>query len=205
MPSTLTEVDIANIALTKMGEETIADLGDNNVRAKTMDTLYVPMRDRLLRENKWNFSIKRTTLSADSTDPNWGFAKRFAIPADMLAFVSTESNSPYRLEGNFIHSDVGNSLKVKYIARITDATQFDTYFVDALAALLAAQASLKISNSLSDKQFLLAEMDEAITNAKRFDGWEDDPQVEPEDAWIDARRNENLDTSRTSDDGGGSL
>lgn len=206
MPSSLTEVDIMNRALTKLGERTIASRTENNERARVMDAIYEPVRDDLLRENPWNFAIVEDTLAADPVAPAYGFAKRFAFPADMLYMIATENRTPYRLIGNFIHSAADNSLNIRYVARITDASQFDTGFTEALALKLAHEAAPRLSENTSQQDLLFRDYNLALIKAKKFDGQEDDPRVAPEGSWLRARRSTLVsDGPIETDDGGGSL
>lgn len=207
MPSSLTEVNIMNRALTKLGERTIASRTENNERARVMNTIYEPVRDDLLRENPWNFAIVEDTLAADPVAPiSTRFTARFAYPADMLYMISTENRSPYRLIGNFIHSSADNSLIIRYIARITDASQFDTGFTEALALKLAHEAAPRLSENTSQQDLLFRDYNLALIKAKKFDGQEDDPRVQPEGSWVAARRSTTVSRGPIEfDDGGGSL
>ena len=144
MPSSLSEIDIINRALAKIGDQRITSRTDNVNRARIMDNLYDGVRDELLRESPWNFATKRTTLAADPVAPVYEWETAFAVPADILYMVSTENNSAYRLEGNQILSHQENSLKITYIRRVTDATEFDTGFAEALAAKLASERGVEM-------------------------------------------------------------
>ncbi len=206
MPSPLTQVDIANRALTKIGERTISVLTEDNNRARVMNSIFEPVRDDLLRECPWNFALKDQTLSADPAAPLWGFAARFAFPADMLYMKATENLSPYRLQGNFIHSNVENSLNIKYVSKVTDTSQYDSAFVEAFAAKLAYEAAPRLSENQSQQETLFRDYNLALIKAKKFDGQEDDAQRQPEDAWLQARRSTAVSRGPIElDDGGGSL
>lgn len=206
MPTSLTEVDIANRALTKLGSNTISSLTENNERARVMNTIFDPVRDDLLRECPWNFALKDDTLAADAAAPSFGFAARFAFPADMLYMKQTENLSPYRLQGNFIHSNVENSLKIKYVSLVTDTSQYDTSFVEAFAAKLAYEAAPRITENTSLQQVLFQDYNLALIKAKKFDGQEDDAQVQPEGSWLQARRSTVVSRGPIEfDSGGGSL
>lgn len=182
--SSISETDIYNRALTKIGSELITSTSQNVERARVMDSLYTPIRDRLLRESQWNFSITRTTLSVDGTAPDWGFGSRFALPTDFISMISTNNNTRFQIEGNFIASDEENSLEIKYVARVTDTSRYDPYFVDALASLMAYEASEKLSQSNTKKSMLFNEYQDSVIRAKRQDGIEDDPVEWIEDDWI---------------------
>lgn len=183
MPSSLSEIDIINRALYKIGDQRITSRGENNSRARLMDEIYDGVRDELLRECPWNFAVKRDTLSANPTAPIYEWATAFNIPADFLYMVSVESNSAYRLEGNQILSNKENSLNITYIRRVTDTTEFDTGFADTLASKLAYEGASRITadNALQDRLFSAYNL--TLVRSKKTDGQEDDSRAYPTDDW----------------------
>ncbi|KKL87046.1 hypothetical protein LCGC14_1938630 [marine sediment metagenome] len=187
MPSSLSEIDIINRALAKIGDQRITSRGDNNNRARLMDSLYDGIRDELLRECPWNFATKRTTLAADPTTPVYQWGTAFAIPADLLYMVSTENSSAYRLEGNQILSNQENSLKITYIRRVTDPTEFDTGFAELLAAKLAYEGASNIAADLALQDRLFREYNLTLIRSKKTDGQEDDSREWAIDDWELAR------------------
>ena len=187
MPSSLSEINIINSALYKMGDERITSRTENTNRARLMDTIYDGVRDQLLRENPWNFAIKRASLAADPVTPVYKWATAFAVPADLLYMVSTEGNSPYRLEGNQILSNQENSLKITYVRRVTDATQFDTGFAETLAAKLAYEGASNITADIELQDRLFNAYNLSLIRSKKTDGQEDDSRGWPVDDWEFAR------------------
>ncbi len=187
MPSSASDIDIINRALAKMGDQRITSRGDNVNRARIMDGLYDGMRDELLRECPWNFAINRVSLAATPTAPVYGWATAFDVPADLLYMVSTESNSAYRLEGNQILSNQENSLKITYVRRVTDPTEFDTGFAETLASKLAYEGASNITadNALQDRLFNAYNL--TLIRSKKTDGQEDDPREYATDDWELAR------------------
>ena len=89
MPSSQSEVDIINRALSKIGAQRISARGEDNNRGRIMDSLYEPVRDELLRECPWNFAIARDSLAADPVAPIYEWATAFDVPADLLYMVSS--------------------------------------------------------------------------------------------------------------------
>ena len=159
-----------------------------------MDSLYDGCRDRLLRECPWNFAIKRVALATDGT-PAWGtdvYAYTYPVPSDFLYMMHTENFQDYTLEGNKIlaassNGVAGGALKIRYVARITDASVYDTLFVEALAYRLAYEACERITQSNTKKSDLFSEYELTMTRAKRLNGQEDSPENYVDDEWILAR------------------
>lgn len=187
MPSSLSEIDIINRALAKIGDQRITARTDNNNRARLMNTLYESIRDELLRECPWNFATERDTLAADLAAPVYGWATAFAVPADLLYMVSTENNSAYRLEGNQILSNQENSLNITYVRRVTDPTEFDTGFAEAFSAKLAYEGASNITADLALQDRLFRDYNLTLIRSKKTDGQEDDPRGWAVDDWELAR------------------
>jgi len=152
-----------------------------------MDSIYEGVRDELLRDCPWNFAVRRDTLAADPTPPVYEWATAFAVPADLLYMVSTESNSAYRLEGNQILSNQDNSLNITYVRRVTDATEFDTGFAEALAAKLAYEAAQNITADTALQDRLFRDFSLTLIRSKKTDGQEDDSRSHAVDDWELAR------------------
>lgn len=189
MPSSQSEIDIINRALSKIGDNRIASRDENNNRARLMDSLYEGVRDELLRECPWNFATARDSLAADPDAPLYEWATAFDVPADLLYMVSTENHSAYRLEGNQILSNQENSLKITYIRRVTDTTEFDTGFAELLATKLAYEAVSNIAADTPLQDRLFRDLELETIRAKKFDGQEDDARGWPVDDWELARNN----------------
>lgn len=187
MPSSLSEIDIINRALYKMGDQRIAARTENNKRARLMNDLYDGVRDELLRECPWNFAIARDSLAADPVEPLYEWSTKFAVPADLLYMVSTENRTAYRLEGNFILSHQENSLKITYVRRVTDTTEFDSGFAELFAIKLAYEGVAQIAADIPLRDRLLRDLEIKTIRAKKTDGQEDDPRPMPVDTWELAR------------------
>lgn len=183
MPSSLSEIDIINRALFKMGDQRITSRTDNNNRARLMDGLYEAVRDELLRDCPWNFAVKRASIAASTTVPVYEWETAFPVPADLLYMVSTENFSAYRLEGNEILSNQETTLKITYIRRVIDPTEFDTRFAETLAAKLAHQGVMNVTADIDLQDRLFREYNLTLTRAKATDGKEDDPREWAIDDW----------------------
>src|SRR5688500_18412498 len=107
MPS---ETDIANRALQKLGAQRIASIGEATKNAKVCKTCLEPVRDRLLRERRWRFAIKRAQLAAEEPDPEFGRSYSYPLPNDyiLMAQPYPEHESPsidYEIENGRISSN----------------------------------------------------------------------------------------------------
>ena len=186
MPS---EVSICNLALTKIGEESITSLGDDDKAGRLCNLHYALTRDMVLRTHNWNFATKRVELAALVAAPEFRYAYQFALPTDCLKVVTTNlvPYAEWRLEdGNLLCDD--DSVKIEYIARITDPNSFDALFVEVLASRLAAEFAVPLADSitLSDQMFKL--YTGKLREARSVDASEGTADGLDADAWLDARQ-----------------
>lgn len=180
------EIDIVNRALQRLGAQRIQSLDQDHPNARSAAAAYPLVRDRLLRSYPWGFAIRRVLLPALSERTTFGGLYRYPLPSDFLRLLPPEGTNKrdWRIEGPEIVTADGPPLAVRYIARVTDATQFDAAFAEALSALLAVELAYEINQSIGVVQLAQAAYAQAITEAKRVGAFETPPQEFPEDDWI---------------------
>lgn len=77
------QVEIANIALTVLGADTITTIGDGTKEANAITTLFDPAKDSVLRDFPWNFARKRLFLPKMASVPLApDFTATFELPSD---------------------------------------------------------------------------------------------------------------------------
>lgn len=145
------EIDIANLALTRLGEPTITSLSASSKGAQLCKLHYPRLRDAMLRAHPWNFAIKRAELSLSADTPAFEFDYAFTLPSDCLKVIRTRWDAEatqgveYRIEGRKLLCNE-ETAAIEYVARVTDTTQFDDLFVDLLAHRLAAEMAKSITD-----------------------------------------------------------
>jgi hypothetical protein len=204
-------VDIANLALTKLGSASkITALTDNSPAARAMNGVYDITRKALLRRYHWAFALTRTTLPALADAPAWGFARACALPADFLRMVQVNDvvavpalndytdgdTSPWAIEtltlagggtALAILTDFDVPLKIRYVRDVTDEGTFDALFVMALAARLAYETCEQITQSNSKKQAAAEDLKQALRDAVMTGAIEKPPSTIADDSWIVSR------------------
>lgn len=164
-----TKLEIFNTALTLLNEPAIADPDGDGAAEVTMSTIYDINRKALLEEFPWNFSVKRVSLALDATTPNSKFSYRFIIPTDCLRIYSVYNDETEREEeGGYILSD-SSTMKLIYVADITDTSKFTPLFSKILSYDMAIMAQRKIRNETSDTGYLYKERDRLMKVAKKID------------------------------------
>ncbi len=172
------EVEIVNSALAKVHEDPISSLTESRKAARVASQQYPLHRDGLLRLYNWRFAIRRAVLAPDLAAPPFGFAKKFLLPPDCLRVIGlfdpsdpyhqvnyTTGDIPWKVEGRHILVD-DTVAKIVYIERVTDPTQFDSLFVEALSWSLAVDFALSLANSPSRADQARGEMREVIRRAR---------------------------------------
>jgi len=186
------EVSICNLALQKLGAKRITALTEDSNNARQCNACYETLRDKELRKHPWKFAITRATLTPLATAPLFDYDYAFPLPADCLrVLLPNRENLDWKLETQsgqrVILTNDGDSINIRYIYRATDPNQFDTCFVEALAAKIAWHTCEQITQSNEKKATAKEDYKTAIADAKKTDAFEDEPQDAPRSSWETAR------------------
>lgn len=179
-------VDCCNSALQKLGAGSIMALTDNSREARQCTLAYDSNRRSELRKYRWNFAIKREVLAPDAIAPNFDFAYAFTLPSDCLRILlPADSYLDWVLEGRKILTNAGATLNLRYIADITDATQWDSTFYDMLAISMAMDMCEAITNSSSKRVVLEQEYKDCRAEARSNNAFERLSAEAPDDTfWL---------------------
>lgn len=198
------QVDIGNLCLSILGKPSIASFGDNSNAARVINIEYDLLRRAILTGRAtWRFSIKRAVLPALTTPPVSGpFTQQYALPTDCLRVLMAGDTYPgldlsdyrlgptdagYLVEGRNILCDYGSPISLRYVADITDTTQFDAWFVVYFASRLAWTCCERITGSDAKQELAGKRMQEAMTQATASNALENTPEFPADDTWIAAR------------------
>lgn len=195
------DIDIANLALTKLGDVRIASFDDNVKPAREILAVYDLLRDKLQRRYVWRFCVSRENLAADVETPAFDFTSQYTLPSDCLRVLmagdyypritlSDANGSPgqdYRVEGRKILARDSGALPILYLKRITDPTMFDAAFIDAFAAFLAYNLAEPLTQSNTKRDAALLDFNLAIRDAVRANAIENPPEELQDDTWVVAR------------------
>lgn len=172
------ETQIANNALIRLGANPITDIDvDGTHNSNTMQQLYAPTRDALLRQHFWNFAIKRVSIAENATPPAFQWTAQYTLPSDFVRvkrLYNTDDN--YAIEGDVILVNQPSELQMVYVARITDVTRFDPLFVQVLTLMLAILAAPRICGEGFNTDRLAAELRQTLMEAKIVDSQDSSPE-----------------------------
>ena len=159
----VSEVTICNQALNWLGQDRISSLDDNTTAAKLCRANYQFIRDAVMETRMWTFATTRAISETTDID-DWGTSYVHSVPLNWLgvyrAYVSaprsiTEGvvDQSYRKEGRNILSSRAK-LYLWGIQKVTDTQAFSPLFTQALAARLAADFAIP----LTENRLLQADM-----------------------------------------------
>lgn len=193
------DVAICNIALGWLGGDLIISLNDPSVEAKLCKVNYAPLRDAVLEEREWTFAVKRIEPSALSDIPLYGFDKQFQIPGNVIRVIDVsragedvtsgsvsntgirsssragvgkgrETRIEWLREGEVIVANDSERIFARILLRITDTTKFSPAFDQALAARIAMDLALPLTNSKVMQKDMASMYTKKIALAAASDG-----------------------------------
>lgn len=138
---------IANLALSRLGQSRIASMEEASTEARWASELYPTARDYVTEEPSvlWRHAKRTVTLESATNDRSSDYAYAYARPSDCLSFRyilpvygAFDPRYPIRFEceGDVIYTDEGTARGV-YAKQVTDVSLFVPSFTDAVAWYLA--------------------------------------------------------------------
>lgn len=178
MPSGSTPLSISNQALSWLGANLITSFDDGSTEANLVKANYDQLRDAVLETYYWSFATIRVKLSA--TDPSPGEAYPgyvFPLPADRIRVWKASSDPEFRTGagGNWVLESgriVANfsPVFIKYTFRLEDTTRMSPGFTQALAARMATDLALPITESNRKLEAMQTLYGMKLSEAKTLDG-----------------------------------
>lgn len=177
------DVEIANAALTLLGEASITSLDDETDTARAVKRLYTLTLDACLRDHNWNFAQIRTGLARLTATPDFDFSWMYALPTDPLCLrvleTTLDTNEAYRIETYKSASEQVRvlvtdscSVSILYVAKLTDPALWDALFVDAFVFELAYRLTHAITGHDTARTALVQQKELAWRRARSRDGQE---------------------------------
>jgi hypothetical protein len=189
MNPAVTEIDICNLALRKVGAQTVMSFDEQSENARLCKIFYPRVRDIVLRMYRWNCATRRASLVKLAAAPAFGYSSQFALPPDCL-FVQRldDQNVDYKIEGRLLLANASRCNLI-YTARVEDPTQFDQLLVQCIYTYLAAEISTSLRQDAQMYQALMNEVNTRILPAARaLDSQENSMQVIEANSFLNSRR-----------------
>ena len=165
-------VEICNGSLNQLGATTILSLTEDSKNARLCNSRYTQVRDALFRSHPWNCLQKRVQIAADATAPAWGFTYAYTLPADCLRLLKIlDYDSNYKVEGRKILSNT-SSMKILYVARVTDPNEYDELLRETLSASLGADIAFGVTSNNQTASNMYNLFKEKLRDARFVDSTE---------------------------------
>ncbi len=184
------EVGVANIALSHMGEKHIISLGQDSESARILKARFADCRDYITRAHPWNFAEARAALPALADAPAWGYTNQFQLPTDCIFAREVEdgqlANLVWKVEGRKILTNEGAPLNLLYTKRVEDPNEWDSMFIGVLGIFLAAETVEQITKSAGLKKTIQGIYQTRFFQATGADTQEGTPAQSPNHPFLDA-------------------
>jgi hypothetical protein len=163
------QTDICNLALLKLGASSISSIDDGSTNADALALVYDMIRDRLVRDEDWDFAIQRANLTMLAAAPNSDhFTYQYTLPTEppMLRFLDIPDfpDDDWAIEGGVLLTNL-QEVVCRYVAQVTDEVSFPEDFIEYFAAELAAAVAVKLTDSLQMRALMQQEATSAYTIA----------------------------------------
>ena len=192
------QTDIVNLALIKIGQSTISEIGEDTPTATKLRTIYNQVLDEALAagpEKGWKFTKPETEyeISVDATSPGDVFEYRFKLPEDFIraATVYTDSAviTDWVRKGQYLLTNQEDStITLDYVKRVTVTGLFPPHFIKVLYYMLAYQLAYDIVQNKNHANDILQELEFRVM--PKAIGLDEQDQYVQEDStsWIDMGR-----------------
>lgn len=191
------KTEIINVALRRIGAESITDIADGSPNANKVADVYDAVLRPLLRDHPWNFATKRQKLARMSETPAFGYSYAYALPADWIRNNTVHDNSSGR--GTIAHSteQIGGKgailadaedVYLRYISLETNPNLMVADFRAVFEIALAEVLSFPIATSSSIQNIMEAKYFRQLASAKAIDAMDSTPLPRPAGSWAASRR-----------------
>jgi hypothetical protein len=197
------EVDIVNVGLVQLGAARINSLLDNVKAAREARAIYEFNRDAEIESHKWKFAIRLASLPALVDGPVWTttFRLLYQLPNDFLrlemagdlfpgASLTDYRNGPdqdYAIQNGQIATNLPAPLNIRYVARVTDPTEFDPLFVMVLGYRMGMALAETLTQSTDKAQAAAAAYGSELAQAVKIGAVQDPPKPIADSQWILSR------------------
>jgi|TARA_R110000822_G_scaffold28102_2_gene83716 hypothetical protein len=182
------DVEICNLALTHLGEDSITALTENSKAGRLCNLNYVRLRNATLRSHTWNFAVKRAQLALSTSTPEYEYAYAFTLPTDYIRIVDTDllNGSMWKVENGKILCD-SSALKIRYIFEVTDPNSFDEMFIETFSYRIAQQLAISLSDSVKLSETMERQYNRTLRLARNAGANEGNPEVLDASSWLNSR------------------
>lgn len=191
--ATQTTIAIANRALVFCGASPITSLTEDSHNARAVNAVFEMCRQSILTDNRWTFSLTRSTLTTNSTENlfPWTYSQEGYVydkPTDALRiWAVSEPNALWRVEGEYIISDTAG-LGVLYTWDNTEPGLWRPKFITAFVDKLCSEICFMILNNRTRANDFLEKYEKiSLPSAEAENSQTGDHQFIRDDEWLSAK------------------
>lgn len=168
----ISNISIANLALTMLSTARIASLTEDSENARKVNTIFEMTRDSMLGEHNWNFARGEATLALTTITPATGdWTNVFQLPTDCLRVIRMDGDYDFRIYEDKLYTNVSDCV-IEYQKKITDPTLLSLMFVRAFALRIAADLAFGITQNATLAEGMEKKAIQALKEAKWADAQE---------------------------------
>lgn len=162
-----TAIDICSKALLLVGAEAIQSFEDETKESKVCSTIYETVKDTLLTNRLWTFSLEQLNLARLNETPLRDWKYVYALPNNILRIKKVSGSKVFELMNGKLYSNQPNvSIDCQ---KTVDVDEMPPYFQTALISELASKLSMALMGD-ANKYSVFANMAQRdLINARLAD------------------------------------
>jgi hypothetical protein len=153
-----TQTDIANLALSHLGDRRINDIEDtNDTNAEIVADNYLHAVDFVFESHEWRWALKQAQLALLPTTPVVRYAYQYSLPSHFARLANLSDSAlmyPLSDEWDIIDQKLMTNLGVAYCEYVSshwDESIWPAFFAEPVSVKLAALCAPRVSHSLSSR------------------------------------------------------
>lgn len=144
------QVEICNMALSRLASRRIISLGDNTIESKTLSAIYNQVAKYVMARAPWPSVRYRATLAQTTDMPAFGFNYEYQLPTNPKCLRVLRLNEDklgtidFTIERDRLLTDE-SSVSILYLGFITDTEAYDIYLEEAIMLRLCYEMTYSSS------------------------------------------------------------
>lgn len=168
----MTDVGIANQALSYLGEARIQAFTQQSNAAKQAADAFEPSVRQVLRMHPWNSALAKETLSRLAGENEFGFKYSYQLPADFVKLVRFNDDvDEFEVIGKTIATNE-DAVQIVYVAYPQDFSTLDSLLVEAISAKLAFNISIQVTGEIGTQARMMELYERHLARARAMDSRE---------------------------------
>lgn len=193
-----TKIEICNLALAQIGQESISSLTQEDERARRCDLFYEPVKREVLRTHNWGFAGTLESLALVKKLEKCPLRYIYRYPADALfirkvliggrGHVSAAFKEGFdrAINARVLLTDAAEAW-AEYTKDIRDEGMFDAAFVKSFSLALAVDLAIPLTGDNTLAQLMFKKYTLSIEEARRSNMSERQDVKTPSSVFIEAR------------------